>query len=243
MKQEIIKIKIVLIFCFIICSQFSFAQSNDSTYLNVIKKKHLNPTSTISTGLTKDILKIDIIQLFDGGFQPIWEHRFNDDFGFDIGVGLLMQYSLNKKIGFDSNSFADDKFIYNIGKLFFYYNDTFDNQKLGYSFQFEPKYYFLTKPKFISLYHSNSIGPFYRFRSYSNLLINEIGLEYTYYPKLVKILFAPTIALSYTIQTPFNNVSELKYFGKQTQNLNSHGLPDYTSLRLCFRLNIGYIFN
>ncbi|MDD3489910.1 MAG: hypothetical protein PHR62_08510 [Paludibacter sp.] len=223
-----------VILCGLISSLSVFSQTNDTTYINLIqKRKAINETST------KNVIKTDILTLFDGEFQPVWEHRFTDRVGFEVGAGLLMPYSLTTKyLGFTENM-DHNSLISKIANLTIYNNAAFDNNKFGYSFLIEPKYYFKTKEKFITLRSSGSIGTFYRFRSYSDLLINEIGLSCSYIPNIFSFLTSPTIALSYTIQTPLSPGSEYKFFGDQKTTLNRYGLPDCTSVRLYMRLNIG----
>ena len=242
MNQNRFILKIATLLLTLFLSQHIFTQSNDSTYLNYLLKNNNVPKRTFRTGMTKNILKTNIIQLLDGELQTIWEHHINDLFGFDIGPGLILPYTLNKYIGSES-AYEGDNLLVSSGNLFLYHKVGFENKKFGFSFQAEPKFYFNSKTKFLTTDHSNSIGPFYHFRSYSNLLINEIGLAYTYIPGFDKITYVPSIAFSYTIQTPMNSASELKFFGNPIATLNSYNLTDYTSFRIYFRMNFGYIFN
>lgn len=243
MKQFRHGIRITTVLFSLLCSQFIYCQSNDSTYINYLLKNNDVPKRNDRISMSKNIIKTNLIQLFDGEFQTTWEHRFNDNFGFDLGPGLLLPYTSNKIIGLESGYENEDDLLFKSGELFLYHKEGFENNKIGFSLQFEPKFYFFSKTKLLTTDHSNSIGPFYHFRSYSNLSINEIGVAYTYIPGQSKLCYTPSIAFSYTIQTPFNNESDLKFFGKPTNSINNHGLPDYTSFRIYVRMDFGYVFN
>lgn len=243
MKQLRFKIGTSIISLMIFYSLSIYCQSNDSTYLNYLLKYKNVSKRYDRTGMSKNILKTNIVQLLDGEFQTNWEHRFNDNFGFDLGPGLILPYSCNSFYGSNAYDVDDIEGIFKPMILFLYNNKQFVNKNFGFSLLFEPKFYFFSKTKFITTDHSNSIGPFYRFRSYSNLTINEFGIAYTYIPGISKLTYTPSVAFSYTIQTPFNNESDLKFFGNPTANINSHNLPDYTSFRIYVRVDLGYVFN
>jgi len=220
-----------------------FTQTNDSTYLNFLLKDDNGPKRNYRVDMTKNILKTNVIQIFDGELQTTWEHRFNYKFGFDIGTGLIMPYSINKYSPLNSGYDGPPNIFLKSGDLFLFHNNEFENKKFGVSFLIEPKYYYYSKTLFLSRYYANSIGPFYRIRSYSNLLINEFGLAYTYIYAHRVALYTPSVAFSYTIQTPFNGESDLKYYGNALSKLNRHGLHDYISFRIYVRLLIGYVIN
>ena len=243
MKQLRFRIGISIMSLLLLCSQSIYCQSNDSTYLNYLLKNKDVSKRYDRTGMSKNILKTNIIQMFDGEFQTTWEHRFNDNVGFDFGPGLIFPYSFNKVFGTEPPSEEIQTGLFKYIDTFLYHRKGFENKKLGVSLLFEPKFYFFSKTKFLTTDHSNSIGPFYHFRSYSNLTINEFGIAYTYIPGTSKLSYTPSIAFSYTIQTPFNNESDLKFFGNPTTTINSHNLPDYTSFRIYVRMDLGYVFN
>lgn len=241
--MEKLKFKIYLSLILLLYSTFTFCQSNDSTYLKYLLKNKDVSKRYDRTCLSKNILKTNIVQLLDGEFQTTWEHRFNNNFGFDLGPGLILPYSCNSYFGRDTNIKVDRSWMFNAMSIFLYNNEQFVNEQFGFSLLVEPKYYFFSKTKLITTDHSNSIGPFYRFRSYSNLTINEFGIAYTYLPGFSKLTYTPSVAFSYTIQTPFNNVSDLKFFGNPTSKINSLNLPNYHSFRIYIRVDIGYVFN
>lgn len=236
------KFGFVILFLSLFFSNSTFSQTNDSTYHNYLLNNNV-PKRTYRTGLTKSILKTNLIQLLDGEFQTIWEHRFNDLFGFDVGPGLIMPYTFNKFEGLNAETDETDGFMKKTSNIFLFHLASFENKKFGFSFQLEPKLYFNSKTRFLTTDHSNSLGPFYHFRSYSSLMINEIGLAYTNIPGFSKLSYTQSIAFSYTIQTPFNNESDLKFIGKPTSTLNRHGLPNYTSFRIYVRMDLGLFIN
>jgi len=231
------KLGIVMLFLSLFSSNNTFSQSSDSTYLKYLLDKDV-PKRTYKTGMTKNILKTNLIQLFDGEFQTIWEHRFNNLIGLDIGPGLIMPYTFNRFDGLNAVN-EEDAFMRKVSNIFLSRLDGFDNKKFGFSFQVEPRLYYNSKTKFLTTDHSNSIGPFYHFRSYSSLVINELGLAYTFIPGFSKLSYTQSIAFSYTIQTPFNSESDLKFIGYPTKALSSHNLPYYTSFRIYFRMDLG----
>lgn len=224
----------------------SLKVKSDTAYTNYLSRHENTFQRTYRIGMTKNIFKTNLIQLVDGEFQTIWEHRFNNRFGFDIGPGLILPFSLNKTIGVNasiSNDYSSKiNNLYDITKLFLYNVDGFDNNKPGFSFMIEPKYYFFVKTKLRITDHHAAVGSFYHFRKYSNLLINEVGISYTYLVSNYKLFYSPSIALSYTIQTPFNQISDLKFLGNPSSTLSGHNLPYYTSLRIYIRMYLGYIF-
>lgn len=220
-----------------------YCQTNDSTYINYLLNNYSSPKRNNQLTSNKNFLKTNFIQLFDGEVQAIWEHRLNEKFGFDIGPGFLLPYTSNSYFGVDTGFINDLPWFFSSGILFMYNNSEYRNEKFGISMFVEPKHYFLTKTKFLTTDHFSSIGPFYRFRSYSNLIINEVGVAYTNIASTGKFLYNLTYAFSYTIQSPIYNETDLKFFGKPTQNLNRFELPYFTSFRIYARMDIGYALN
>ena len=210
-------------------------QTNDSTYQQYLLNNRDVPRRVNYSSDHRNIIKTDIISIAGGHLPIIWEHRFNDHFGFDAGPGLLLPYTFFDILGKGSRDAYPDFFPFVI-------NPNFENKKLGISLRLEPKIYWNTEHQITALSHSNSISTFYNFKSYSNLSINEIGVAYTYIADFDKFTYQPSFALSYVVQTPFNDVSNVRYLGKPSDTLSSYGLPRISCFRLYFRLNLGYIF-
>lgn len=210
-------------------------QTKDSIYLQYLLNNSEIPKRVYYSGDHKNIIKTDIISIAGGHLPIIWEHRFNDYLGFDAGPGLLLPYTFFDFLGKDSRAAYPDFFPFII-------NPNFENKKMGISLRLEPKMYWYTDNQITALSHSNSISTFYNFKSYSNLLINEIGVAYTYIDDFNKFTYQPSFALSYVVQMPFNNASNVRYLGKPSDSLSSYGLPRISCFRLYFRLNLGYIF-
>jgi len=210
-------------------------QTNDSTYQQYLLNNRDVPKRVYYASDAKNIIKTDIISIAGGHLPIIWEHRFNDHFGFDAGPGLLLPYSFFDILGEGWGDAYPDFFPFVI-------NPNFVNKNLGISLRLEPKIYWKTEHQFTSMSHSNSISTFYNLKSYSNLLINEIGVAYTYIADFDKFTYQPSFALSYVIQTPFHDESNVKYFGKASADLSNYGLHKISCFRLYFRLNMGYIF-
>jgi len=225
---------ILLVFTLIFSFHLS-GQTNDSTYQQYLLNNSEVPKRVYYSGDSKNIVKTDIISIAGGHLPIIWEHRFNDHFGFDAGPGLLLPYTFFDILGKGSRDAYPDFFPFVI-------NPNFENKKLGISLRLEPKIYWNTEHQITALSHSNSISTFYNFKSYSNLLINEIGVAYTHIADNNKAAIQPSFAFSYVVQTPFNDVSNVKYLGKSSDDLSSYGLPKISCFRFYMRFQVGYIF-
>ncbi|MDP4271367.1 MAG: hypothetical protein Q8909_14790 [Bacteroidota bacterium] len=211
-----------------------FAQSNDSTYLKYLLHNSNVAKRTYYPGDSKNEIKTDIISIADGHLPIIWEHRFNNHLGVDAGPGILLPYTFFDILGKGSGEAYPNFFP-------FVTNPNFENKKLGVSFRVEPKIYYKTEHQITALSHFNSISTFYSCKAYSKLFINEVGLAYTYIADTDKFAIQPTFAFSYISQIPFNDVSDVKYMGKQSDDLSGYGLPKVSCFRLYLRFQVGYI--
>lgn len=232
-----------LLFAFLF-SVTVYSQTNDSTYLNYLLKNKNVATRSVNAGEAHNILKTDLITIFNGQLPIIWEHRFNRSLGFDAGIGIILPYTFFKILGEDVNPNPGLYYDPPYPNFFpFIVNPLFQNNKLGFSLYAAPKVYFETNHRYEALSHSNCLGVFYQLRSFSKLLINEVGITYSSISENDKLSFQPTVSLSYVMQTPFSDVQDVKYHGKASTSLTSHGLPSVNAIRLSFTFPIGYVFN
>lgn len=232
-----------LLFAFLF-SVTVYSQQNDTTYLNYLLKNKNVATRSVNAGEAHNILKTDLITIFNGQLPIIWEHRFNRSLGFDAGIGILLPYTsfeILENIRADPNGFNVPIDYPNFFPLIV--NPAFRNKKLGISLYAAPKIYFETNHRYEVLSHSNSLGIFYQLRSFSKLLINEVGITYAYILEDDVISSQPTVSLSYVMQTPYSDVQDVKYHGKASVDLTSRGLPSVNAIRLSFTFPLGYVFN
>lgn len=229
--------KLIVLF-FILNSLSVLSQTNDSTYLNYLLKDKSVPKRNDYAGDKKNIIKTNIISIIDGELPIIWEHRFNDRFGFDIGPGLIMPYSANKRFGAEDMETAPF-----FDKNIFYLNPDFENTKFSASFLVEPKVFFHLNDKFIIKKTITFLSPFFRVKAYPNQFVKEIGISYGGVREESKFSSSLSFALSYTIETPYDSDTVLKYRGTASKRISSFNLPEYTLLRFYIRINIGTVIN
>lgn len=229
MKRNIILLSILTLL-----NLFTKAQTNDSTYLNYLNNSTSIPKmKSIGTDM-KNIIKTDIFSIVDGHLPIIWEHRFKDNLGFDIGSGLLLPYNFFKILGKGSLDAYPDFFPFII-------NPNFKNDKFGISFYAAPKFYFRSIKNDLLDDHIDCISTYYTMKSYSDLFINEVGITYTYILNYSAVTFQPLFGISYINQAPHNDIANVKYRGTQSLNVSEHGLPYVNSIRIFMRFNIGWL--
>lgn len=209
------------------------AQTSDSIYQEYLLNNHNVPKRVHYTNDSRNIIKTNIISVIDGHLPIIWEHKFDNCFGFEAGPGIIFPYTFFEIIGQNK----PDNFF---KPLFpFIINPTFSDRKLGVSFQIEPKLYLGNTPW-------GSLGSFYSFKSYSKLLIHEIGFAFNFidqYPGSKNFASQMGITFSYVNQIPLYNVEDVKYVGTESNDLSVYGLPKVSCFRLAFRLQVGYLFD
>lgn len=202
-----------------------FSQQNDSTYQQYLLNNKNVPKRVYYNSNEKNILKTSIFSIMDGNLPIIWEHRFNDYLALKGGPGLLLPYTQTDL--FTSDDLYD---FYNLLGV----NTNFKQRKIGASFQLESKLY-------MDICSSYFISAFYRYRGYSSLNINEIGIAYGV--DLDSDYFANELsfAVSYLNQVPISENSEVRFSGVKSSNLSSYGLAMVNTIQISFRLHLGYI--
>lgn len=207
------------------------AQTNDSTYQQYLLNPKIVPKRVYYTDDSRNIIKTNPLTIFDGYLHVIWEHKFKNNLGFDVAPGIILPYTIFDLIGKEKVSE-----IYK-ASFPFIRNSEFLNNKFGIGIQLEPKLYIGANPW-------GAIGTFYSFKSYSALLIQELGITFNvfdYYKELHKVSSQMGITISYVIQTPKSDQYNVRYIGKQSDNLNIYGLYDINSIRISLRVQVGKI--
>jgi hypothetical protein len=215
-----------LILSFLFLSSLS-AQTNDSIYSQYLHNNNNVPKRVYYGRGSENILKTDLTSIFDGNIRLIWEHRFNDYFALDSGLGMILPYSLA-----DILKRSDGTILGVLGM-----NPQFINRNLGSSFHIEPKLFFdQSSYKYISVY--------YNFMKYSKLLCHEFSVAYGYNIDLKKTTYQTSIALSYINQIPnsMGDITDIKYKGYILGESYSDDLTSVGTIRLSIRIQFGYIF-
>lgn len=202
-----------------------FSQTNDSTYQQYLLNNKNVPKRVYYNSDVKNILKTSIFSIVDGNIPIIWEHRFNDYFALEGGPGLILPYTVTDLFVGDTSH----DFFHLLGQ-----NTNFKNRKIGASFQLEPKL-------FLGLSSSYYISTFYRYRGYSSLHINEVGIAYGVNLDSDYLANELSFALSYLNQVPISENSEVRFAGVKSSNLSSYGLAMVNTIQLSLRLHLGYI--
>ena len=226
--------KLSTVFLFLLLfSAGLMAQTSDSIYQQYLLNNHNVPKRVYYTDDSKNIIKTNIFSIIDGNLPIIWEHKFDNCLGFEIGPGIILPYTFFDIIGQNK---TDELFKPSFP---FIINPTFSNRKLGVSFQVEPKLYLGNVPW-------GSLGTFYSLKSYSKLLIHEIGFAFNFidqYPGSKNFASQMGITFSYLNQIPLYNVENVKYIGTVSNEFSSYGLPKVSCFLLAFRLQVGYLFD
>ncbi|WP_243349744.1 hypothetical protein [Parabacteroides sp. FAFU027] len=222
----------IIYLCILLFSGTFFAQTSDSIYQQYLLNNKNVPKRVYYTDNSQNILKTNIFSLLDGHLPIIWEHRFDNNMGFELGPGIILPYTFSDIIG--------QKQLEEIYKPNFPFilNPDFSNKKLGVSFHLEPKLYLGSSPW-------GSLGTFYSFKSYSKMWMNQIGLAFNFideYPSSKKYATQMGITFSYVNQIPYYNIADVRYTGTSYESLSGHGLPMINCFLLAFRFQPGYIF-
>lgn len=195
-------------FLFFITSVLSLsAQTNDSTYQQYLMNNKNVPKRVYYSSDVKDIIKTDIPSIIDGIIPVIWEHRFNDNFGIEGGVGLIMKYSVIDYFNeYDRRTFSD------VG--LFGLNPAFKNKKYGTGLHIEPRFFTSGDPLFLGSNGTSFISCTYNRNFYSNLDISEIGAGYgtTFESDIMSLQLA--ISIFRVNQTAHNSADDFKYQGQ-----------------------------
>jgi hypothetical protein len=90
---------------------------------------------------SKDIIKTDLSEFLKANIPIIWEHRFNDNLGFQAGVGLLtngfFQPVIRPGNTFDDYTYNEqlkNGFSLQLTPMFFY--DGFESTRFGFPFKY-----------------------------------------------------------------------------------------------------------
>lgn len=249
------KIKIAFFFLFAFLCQFPKigAQTTDSIYALYLKDPTKVPPRVKYTSDKFNAIKLRVFDMMDGHLPIVWEHRFNNWLGVDLAPGLILPFTINDYI--NSNVLDDLSFsvIDNSGlsigttKM----NTSFVNHHLGFSAFVQPKVYAgdivigeRSPTRSTQTYPWLSCGPFYSFKNYSSVMINEVGFAFDFitYSSSEHFTSQWGVSVSYLQQSPKHNISEVRYNGVQSPELSMFGIPNVNILRITLRYQLGYIF-
>ena len=217
-----------LVVLLVVSSSFQLlSQTSDSTYQQYLLNNKNVPKRIYYCSENLDILKTNLSAILDGNVPLIWEHRFNEYYAIDGGPGLILPYSMidyfkNSELG-NTNPFG--------------LNSNFENKKLGFSYEIEPKLFLADNSLFINHNGYSFFSVFYKELLYSNLRIKELGVGLGITCDFDRTTIQMIFSICYDQQTLLDNFYNFKYLGP----FSSVESNTANNLRLSLRLELGYI--
>jgi hypothetical protein len=230
------------------------SQSTDSTYLDYLLNNPEVPKRYFSRQDAQHLIKTDLADLIAGRFPLIWEYRISEKIGFDASLGLILPYNfIDAGLVFGSTGYNLDESKSGFQRFLptpvFVTNGfsespgskTYVNKKYGHTFYIHPRYYFLKRSRMPLVDDLCAIGLFYKYKSYSDLKVNEFGLSYSLIIDDVISSAQLCINLSYQMQSPLYDVKNVRFSGRKFDSLTRYGLPSVGAWVMTLNIPIGFI--
>lgn len=247
------KVSLLVLFSVLCMSPKVSAQTTDSIYALYLKDPTKVPPRVKYTSDKFNAIKLRVFDMLDGHLPIVWEHRFNNWLGVDLAPGIILPFTINDYIKSETldrisfSPFESPQLSVGLIKM----NSTFVNHHFGYSAFVQPKVYAgeirigeRRPTRSTQAYPWLSCGPFYSFKNYSSVMINEVGFAFDFitYSSSEHFTSQYGVSISYMMQSPKHNIQEVRYNGVQSSELSMFGIPNVNVVRVTLRYQLGYIF-